>query len=88
VGGGGLDGSDVRSSEGFQQLLELREPDVVLKVVPKGGHTMYTWRMLLPQMLAWMTPRLTSEAQAADARDGQGHKVTATAGGQSQHQNA
>jgi hypothetical protein len=35
------------------------------KDVPNGGHTMYTWRMLLPQMLAWMTPRLTSEAQAA-----------------------
>jgi enterochelin esterase-like enzyme len=65
MGTGGLDENDVRSSEDFQQLLELRQPDVVLKVVPNGGHTMYTWRMLLPQMLAWMTPRLTSEAQAA-----------------------
>jgi enterochelin esterase-like enzyme len=87
IGTGGLDGNDVRSSEDFQQLLQLRQPDVVLKIVPNGGHTMYTWRMLLPQMLAWMTPRLTSEAQAADARDRRGHKVTATAGGQPQRQN-
>jgi enterochelin esterase-like enzyme len=61
IGAGGRDGNDVRASEVFQQLLQLREPTVQLKVVPAGGHTMYTWRMLLPPMLSWMTSRLASE---------------------------
>jgi enterochelin esterase-like enzyme len=88
IGAGGKDGNDVRSSQIFQQLLELRDPTVPLKVVPGGGHTMYTWRMLLPQMLTWMTTRLTAEAQAADAQSRREHKDTATAGGQPRRQGA
>jgi enterochelin esterase-like enzyme len=71
IGVGGKDSDDVHASEVFQQLLQLREPSVELKVMPAGGHTMYTWRMLLPSMLGWMTPRLTSEA--ASRAPGRGH---------------
>jgi enterochelin esterase-like enzyme len=65
IGAGARDGNDLRASEVFRQLLQLREPSAELKVVPTGGHTMYTWRMLLPSLLDWMTPRLNSEALAA-----------------------
>ena len=41
---------------------------VTLKFVPGGGHTMFTWRALIPPMLEWMTPRVTTEAQIADQR--------------------
>jgi hypothetical protein len=82
IGAGGLNVSDVHASQVFRQLLELRQPVVPFKVVPGGGHTMFTWRILLPQMLAWMTPRLANEAAAADARSLRPHKGAATAGGQ------
>jgi enterochelin esterase-like enzyme len=82
IGAGGLNVRDVHSSQTFRQLLQLREPAVPFKVVPGGGHTMFTWRILLPQMLAWMTPRLASEAAAADARAAGQRKNAAAAGGQ------
>jgi enterochelin esterase-like enzyme len=85
MGTGGGDGGDLRSSEVFQQLLQLRQPDVMLKVAARGGHTMYTWRMLLPQLLAWMTPRLADEARAADARDLRRQREAAAAGARSLH---
>jgi enterochelin esterase-like enzyme len=88
LGVGGKDGGAVRSTEIFQQLLQLRQPVVPLKIVPNGGHTMYTWRVLLPQMLAWMTPRLAREAAAANAQAASEHKDTATAGGQPKGQRA
>jgi enterochelin esterase-like enzyme len=68
LGAGSTDGRDVHSAEIFRQLLELRQPAVQLQVVPGAGHTMYTWRTLLPQLLRWMTPRLANEAAAAAAR--------------------
>jgi hypothetical protein len=49
---------------------------------------MFTWRILLPQMLAWMTPRLASEAATADARAARQQKVPATAGGAPQRPGA
>jgi enterochelin esterase-like enzyme len=79
IGAGGKDGNDLRASEVFRQLLQLREPSAELKVVPTGGHTMYTWRMLLPSMLDWMTPRLTSEALAANRARGR-ERAAQTAG--------
>ena len=82
IGAGGLNVSDVHASAAFRQLLELRQPVVHFQVVPGGGHTMFTWRILLPQMLAWMTPQLASEAAAADARAARQHKNAATADGQ------
>jgi enterochelin esterase-like enzyme len=81
IGAGGRDGGDLRASEVFRQLLQLREPSAALKVVPAGGHSMYTWRMLLPSMLDWMTPRLTREGLAASRAQGPGHAAqTAGAG--------
>ena len=65
IGAGGSDGSDVHASQVFRQLLQLREPQVPLRLVPGGGHTMFTWRILVPQLLSWMTPRLAREAAAA-----------------------
>jgi enterochelin esterase-like enzyme len=67
IGVGEADGGDVRSAEVFQQLLQLRQPSVPLRLAPDGGHTMYTWRMLLPSMLSWMTSGLARQA-ANEAR--------------------
>jgi enterochelin esterase-like enzyme len=67
LGAGAADSVDVHNAQYFQQLLELRQPVVTLKLVPGGGHTMFTWRTLLPPMLEWMTPKLTQEADLADA---------------------
>jgi enterochelin esterase-like enzyme len=66
IGVGGADGSDIRTSQVFRQLLQLRQPDVPLRLVPGAGHTMFTWRVLVPQLLSWMTPRLARQAAAAD----------------------
>lgn len=82
LGAGSRDGRDVHSAEIFRQLLELRQPTVQLQVVPGAGHTMYTWRTLLPQLLRWMTPRLANEAAAADARSHAAGKNATAAGAQ------
>jgi enterochelin esterase-like enzyme len=58
LGVGSGDSSDVRNALIFDQLVKLRQPGVTLQIVPGGGHTMLTWRKLLPGMLEWMTPRL------------------------------
>src|SRR5262249_24035417 len=58
IGAGGQDKGDVRASEDFRQLLQLRQPQAELKISSTGRHSMYTWRMLLPSMLTWMTPKL------------------------------
>jgi enterochelin esterase-like enzyme len=93
LGTGGAAKNDVRDSENFQQLLQNRQPVVQLKLIPGGGHTMYTWRLLLPQMLSWITPRLANEAAAADrqkgiAPPGKGNGTAASSGGQPQRQGA
>jgi enterochelin esterase-like enzyme len=63
LGVGASDLADYRNALIFEQLLKIRQPGVTLRVVPGGGHTMFTWRRLLPEMLAWMTKQ-----QAAVAR--------------------
>jgi enterochelin esterase-like enzyme len=69
LGTGGSDPLDLRASDDFRQLLELRQPTVPpIATVPGAGHTMFTWRELVPRMLTWMTDRLTLEAQAADQK--------------------
>jgi hypothetical protein len=40
----------------------------VLKVVPGGGHTMFTWRALMPSLLEWMTPQLANNDRTLQAR--------------------
>jgi enterochelin esterase-like enzyme len=61
LGAGLLDAQDVHSAENFGQLLQLRQPGVTVKLVPGDGHTMLTWRGLLPGMLTWMTRGLSQE---------------------------
>jgi enterochelin esterase-like enzyme len=68
LGVGAADHSDYRNAQIFEQLVETRQPSVVLKVVPGGGHTMYTWRSLMPPLLEWMTPQLADAAAAEQAR--------------------
>jgi|ERR1022692_595839 enterochelin esterase-like enzyme len=58
LGAGLQNGADVRNAEHFGQLLQLRQPDVTIRLVPGGGHTMATWRQSLPPMLGWMTQGL------------------------------
>ena len=66
LGTGALDHSDTRNAAIFAQLVQSRQPVVTLKVVPGGGHTMFTWRALIPAMLEWMTPHLAFDARLND----------------------
>jgi enterochelin esterase-like enzyme len=68
LGVGSSDHSDLKNAQLFQQLLEIRQPGVPLKIVPGGGHTMITWRALMPPMLEWMTPRLANQVTLKQAR--------------------
>jgi enterochelin esterase-like enzyme len=63
LGVGGMDPAGLRDARQFQRLLLARQPDVRLDVVPGGGHTMATWRDLVPPLLEWMTPLLAQAAQ-------------------------
>ncbi len=63
LGVGGKDSSGLRAARQFQRLVLARQPGVELIVVPGGGHTMATWRALVPSLLEWMTPLLTANAQ-------------------------
>jgi enterochelin esterase-like enzyme len=66
LGAGSADAGDVRNAEIFEQLVKLRQPGVTLRLVPGGGHTMFTWRALMPPMLEWMTPGLAINAARVD----------------------
>jgi enterochelin esterase-like enzyme len=68
LGAGAGSRLDVRNARIFDQLLQIRQPGVTLRLVPGGGHSMFTWRSLVPPMLEWMTPRIASEANRASAR--------------------
>jgi enterochelin esterase-like enzyme len=68
LGVGSGDRSDLRNAQIFEQLLQTRQPGVVLKVVPGGGHTMFTWRALMPSLLEWMTPQLANNDRTLQAR--------------------
>lgn len=39
----------------FWQQLRPRQPDAPLRLTRGGGHTMTTWRALVPSMHSWMT---------------------------------
>ncbi len=58
LGAGQADRDDVAAASLFQLYLQRRQPDVILDLVPGGGHTMLTWRTLAPPMLEWMTRNL------------------------------
>jgi len=68
LGVGSADRSDLAKAEIFDQLVQLRQPAVTLKLVRGGGHTMYTWRKLLTPMLHLMTPKLEDKAARANSR--------------------
>ncbi len=61
LGAGDGDAPDVHAAQNFSELLQLRQPNVTLRLVRGGGHTMLTWRLLLPPMLQWMTRGLAAE---------------------------
>jgi enterochelin esterase-like enzyme len=82
IGAGSGNPADVRAADVFRQLVGLRQPAVVFKVLPGAGHTMFTWRLLVPPMLEWMTPRLARNASLAGEQTelervdlSQGHRV-------------
>jgi enterochelin esterase-like enzyme len=79
LGVGGKDSSGLRAARQFQRLVLARQPGVQLNVVPGGGHTMTTWRALVPSLLEWMTPLLTEASQhpVAVSQAGKAH-VTRT----------
>jgi enterochelin esterase-like enzyme len=66
--GSGTDPADLKAALVFKQLLMLRQPTVRLQLVPGGGHSMFTWRALIPSMLEWMTPKLADNVALAQAR--------------------
>jgi enterochelin esterase-like enzyme len=63
LGVGSKDKGGVVAVRLFQQLLLARQPGVQLHIELGGGHTMTTWRALMPPLLEWMTPALTGAAQ-------------------------
>jgi enterochelin esterase-like enzyme len=63
LGVGSKDPAGLRDARGFQRVLLARQPAVRLDVVPGGGHSMATWRDLVPALLEWMTPQLARAAQ-------------------------
>jgi len=63
LGAGSKDRGGVAAVRRFQQLLLARQPGVPLHIEPGGGHTMTTWRALMPPLLEWMTPALTGAAR-------------------------
>jgi len=79
LGAGSSDRADLRNAEFFRQLLRIRQPQVTLKTVPGGGHTMTTWRALIPPMLEWMTPQLAHEVTVEQARQEKAAQKTAAA---------
>jgi enterochelin esterase-like enzyme len=69
LGVGGKDTAGLAQARRFQRLLLARQPGVRLRTEPGGGHTMTTWRALVPPLLDWMTAPLT-EAARHPARTG------------------
>jgi enterochelin esterase-like enzyme len=87
LGVGSGDHTDLRAAQFFRQLLEIRQPGVPLKIVPGGGHTMITWRALIPPLLEWMTPQLATEVGLEAARQAHAEaQKAATAEHQKPHQ--
>jgi enterochelin esterase-like enzyme len=79
LGAGRQDAADVHSAAAFDQLLQLRQPSVTLRLVPDGGHTMLTWRQLVPPMLQWMTRNLAREVALYNSPAARARRAAATA---------
>jgi enterochelin esterase-like enzyme len=61
LGVGRSDVAGVYGARYFYRLLQPLEQGAVIKLVP-GGHNAFTWRQLMPPMLAWMSQGLASAA--------------------------
>jgi enterochelin esterase-like enzyme len=57
LGAGKSDLAGVAGAEDFYRLLQPLEHGAVVRLVP-GGHNAFTWRQLMPPMLAWMSQGL------------------------------
>jgi hypothetical protein len=68
LGAGAGSRLDSANARVFAQLLQVRQGAVTVHLVKGRQHTMFTWRALVPSMLAWMTPRLAHEADVASAQ--------------------
>ena len=79
LGAGTADHADLKAAMFFQQLLQIRQPEVILKTVPGGGHTMITWRALIPPMLEWMTPQMAREITVEQAQEARAAQKAAAA---------
>ena len=79
LGVGSIDRADLRNAGVFAQLLQVRQPGVTLKLVKGGGHSMFTWRALMPPLLEWMTTRLDTVATTLHARQESKARKAATA---------
>jgi S-formylglutathione hydrolase FrmB len=68
LGAGAGSRLDSANARVFAQLLQVRQGAVTVYLVKGGQHTMFTWRALVPSMLAWMTPQLAHKADVASAQ--------------------
>ena len=65
LGAGTSDLAGVVGAEDFYRLLKPLEQGAVIRLVP-GGHNAFTWRQLMPPMLAWMSQGLAGAANHSD----------------------
>ena len=65
LGAGTGDQAGVTGAEDFYRLLQPVERGAVIRLVP-GGHNAFTWRQLMPPMLAWMSRGLAAAASHSD----------------------
>jgi enterochelin esterase-like enzyme len=66
LGAGTGDPADVSNAEYFAQLLQLHQASVPVDITRGGGHTMGTWHVEVPPMLAWMTKGLAAAVVNAE----------------------
>jgi enterochelin esterase-like enzyme len=88
LGVGAADHADDKNARVFEQLVQTRQPGVQLTAVPGGGHSMFTWRALMPPLLEWMTPQLADTATALNAQHAHAAGRAARAKRRARHGNA
>jgi enterochelin esterase-like enzyme len=66
LGAGKGNKDDVANADYFWQELQLHQANVPLVLTPGTGHTMATWHVEVPPMLAWMTNGLVSAINNAN----------------------
>jgi S-formylglutathione hydrolase FrmB len=74
---GALDSADVTTAEQFRQMLQTRDPNVPLDIVPGGGHQAAVWRSSIAEMLPWMTNQQAVAVQHITANEENAAKAIA-----------